>query len=138
MNKLLLLWERYRGRVFPEWLWSVMNGQKPKWVGKFRPGQRVVMGIRGLAAQGGPSRDAARVWTVIECECDLCATKRFVGVDQRVSHYGMRHIACANLCHYGQPMTGENSPKETDAQSAAVSAGIRKGIRKCGPILPRK
>jgi hypothetical protein len=97
-------------------------------VGVFAIGDRVVMRGSHLFATGqlaGP--DCARIWTVIECGCDLCerAGARLVAVDQEVDGYGWRHILKRSLRHYGQP-TVDEIPADGHAERInAVSRGLR-------------
>lgn len=45
---------------------------------------------------GGPTI-ARKDWAVVACSCNLCASGRFVAVDEAVEGYGQRHIAVVNL-----------------------------------------
>lgn len=45
------------------------------------------------------------VWTVVECNCSLCASDRFVALDEPSSYDETqpRHIMVGNLKHFGKP-----------------------------------
>jgi hypothetical protein len=97
-------------------------------LGVFVAGDRVVMRGTALVAAGcmsGP--DCARVWTVIECGCDLCqqSAGRLVAVDQEVDGYGWRHISKVALRHYGQPTVDELTAAQCDAQRDDLQKGLR-------------
>lgn len=98
--------------------------------GEFSVGDRVVYRGAALYAEGkltGP--DVARIWTVIDCGCDLCqqASDRLLAVDQEVDGYGWRHILRSKLRHYGQPTVDEVPLDGSDARIAAMQKGLDRG-----------
>lgn len=92
----------------------------------FAVGDRVVIKGSALFAMGQRTgRDAALVWTVVECGCELCKTGRLVAVDQWVEDIGWRHIGRAALRHVGQPTVDELPVWATTADTAAIQDGLR-------------
>lgn len=63
------------------------------------PGTRVVLRAARLVTMGygktGPAETLRGVWTIIACNCDLCALGNHVCVDEDNEHYGPRHFARA-------------------------------------------
>lgn len=66
-----------------------------------------------------------RRWTVVACECGLCASGRFVAVDELDTYGdGQRHMALAGV---------ERCPFARTEPSAAESAGLRAALwEQCG------
>ena len=66
---------------------------------KFLVGARVRFTAAFLRSTGQyTGSDANGRWIVQSCECTLCATGRFVAVDQpNLDNDGQRHIATGNL-----------------------------------------
>jgi hypothetical protein len=65
----------------------------------FEPGERV----RLIASELNSADHAAKVWSVVECCCDLCALGSVVAVDEAVPGIGWRHFGAKALRHSGQP-----------------------------------
>lgn len=92
----------------------------------FETGDRVVIKGSALFAMGQRTgRDAARVWVIVECGCELCGTGRLVAVDQWVDEIGWRHIGKSALRHVGQPTVDELPVWATDMDTASIEAGRR-------------
>lgn len=95
----------------------------------FVPGDRVVMTGRALRSMGVRSGEAVtKVWTIRECECELCRSGRLVCTDQECGDgSGWRHISCAALRHEGQPTVDELPVGISDMGS--TSRGIERGFK---------
>lgn len=91
------------------------------------PLKRFRVSLTGRAAWqlGGPTPTRTS-WELVPCACELCASGRFVAVDEVVEGYGQRHICKANLREY--------LPFGTDAlpPAEAYSPMVPRPLAKCG------
>lgn len=98
----------------------------------FVPGDRVVFTGKALNSMGVQhGADVARVWSVLECACDLCRLGRHVCTDQALlDGSGWRHISCAALRLERQPSIDDidNMPM-LEASKGWLAVGVAHGIR---------
>jgi hypothetical protein len=94
----------------------------------FEPGDRVVMrGSSLTSADSLLAPEATRIWSVVTCDCHLCAAPdaSLLAVDQELGGSGWRHIAVADLRHYRQPAVDEVTGSQADELMMSMVDGLR-------------
>lgn len=86
--------------------------------------------LTGKAAwqMGGPTPGRTE-WETVVCACSLCASFRFVAVDEVVPGYGQRHLSVGAIQGRHNPLADQHFPPP-EAYSPYVPKSVSRGIRR--------